>query len=799
MQQQSQSQQQPQSQQQSQQQSQSQQQPPRTQPHQERQLRTPQQQLRPIYALSQPPSSSSDDSDDAPATALPLGPVDRRFEEEIWPNPHDIIFMSSKARAFWGQVPALQDFKSPEILAQHLDFIEPQTVARITARAHELQRAAPTFAKRILDLMLEEQYLGVDSATSEARQNRAGLELREDSDTAARIMSKGMPSDTVRPIIAKAILSLYDAAPKEKFPLYEDPELEKIWQTARRIRRCKRRQVPHNFTEAQVRAASRAFSAGMSVVNKSDLCNQEDCKLRSTAEEGKEVPEHFKQRLILDGRMANAHLQNPAFMDIFRLEVLFDIFARCKQIAEGRGVKSSFYTVAADLRHWFHQIPMPRRFRAAYGSDMGKHRNSNGKLRRRVLFPRTWPMGASPAAGLGQAVTWSLLLHGLESNPQDRKPLGIDWPEDKNFDVYLPWLPLKCGGGVFVLIDNIYVITTENSIARNWERRIRTATTKFNAELKHDKIEVVELSAQQPQNSTDFTGVIFDWNGRRPRDPIDVDPALEAHRTASTAPATWSGTFRSLASIVGQCLWIYRIGCEPLFSNENYRTVSKAAYPSPTETWDSPVSLNTAQAQALLAMYKHCRNSDLTFPHPAALRSCKSIGYLATDAAYAKEIAHLGYAYSFSATDDPVRSKPIVRHGPSQIAIEELRAVLLGLKAMAQEQGGLPDLVMVGIDSTHAKGMIANGIARTDEAIAILKEIHETLGSTRIYLTHVPSALNPSDCLTRREDKVWEPEQWSDLVAKLMKLVPLATVELTAVGARILSEKIPRRRKTNTK
>jgi hypothetical protein len=66
-------------------------------------------------------------------------------------------------------------------------------------------------------------------------------------------------------------------------------------------------------------------------------------------------------------------------------------------------------------------------------------------------------MGSSPSAGIGQAITWSLLLAGIEGDLDARRSLGIDWPEDKlEFDVYLPWLPLKCGGGVFVLIDNIF-------------------------------------------------------------------------------------------------------------------------------------------------------------------------------------------------------------------------------------------------------------------------------------------------------------------------------------------------------
>jgi hypothetical protein len=58
---------------------------------------------------------------------------------------------------------------------------------------------------------------------------------------------------------------------------------------------------------------------------------------------------------------------------------------------------------------------MPEKYRSAYALDLGYQEG------RRVIF------------------------------------VALIWPEDKlEFDVYLPWLPLKCGGGVFVLIDNIF-------------------------------------------------------------------------------------------------------------------------------------------------------------------------------------------------------------------------------------------------------------------------------------------------------------------------------------------------------
>jgi hypothetical protein len=207
-----------------------------------------------------------------------------------------------------------------------------------------------------------------------------------------------------------------------RIPLFvEDPKAKHLFDLKEQIKNLKEgdthpfAHLSKELAEKYAEALKRVFHANIFTVDKSEKCTEEkvpDCPYAAI--------EHYLQRIVVDGRIANAHLQNPAFMEIFTLEVLFDFFARCKAKIEqkltGNAKKTNHCILAlsADLRHWFHQIPMPEKYRSAYALDLGYQEGR-------------------------------------------RRSLGIDWPEDKlEFDVYLPWLPLKCGGGVFVLIDNIF-------------------------------------------------------------------------------------------------------------------------------------------------------------------------------------------------------------------------------------------------------------------------------------------------------------------------------------------------------
>ena len=72
-----------------------------------------------------------------------------------------------------------------------------------------------------------------------------------------------------------------------------------------------------------------------------------------------------------------------------------------------------------------------------------------------VIVPQTAPMGwvASPYGA--QSITWSLVL----LTPSTHKPPGINFGSLSKHQLPFTWIPLSAGGGIFVILDNILVVS----------------------------------------------------------------------------------------------------------------------------------------------------------------------------------------------------------------------------------------------------------------------------------------------------------------------------------------------------
>lgn len=729
-------------------------------------------------------------------------------------------------------------FKTSHQLAAHFDHVEQRTIRSLESKIGLLAAVAPAVTRPILRYAMD---------------GCGAIPRRDEGTIKSKLRSKGIPNSQVGEFRAAALWEFlsppastatptftlsadYVAVPRQssaKQLFMHDSELERIWRASVHLREDNQVALKAmDLSPMQLEKARNSFHAGFNCVNKSTKCT---CKqIKST---------HHLQRLIVDARMANCHLQNPAPMEIFTLEALFSCFGRCKDIATQHSENYSkygttdngaidriisasqkkfpstlssssssspssatttrepkqfpIYTISADLRHFYHQIPLPRELRHYMAINLGK---------RGVVFPTTWPMGASPAAGIAQAITWSLLLAGLEKDVTLRRSLGLHW-EGEELPAILPWFPLydKSGsfcGGIFVLIDNIFVMTTDRVLASKWSDRITQNAQNFNAELKGgvERVNLLPGSAPAPspdspplssssppavssESSVEFSGIKFTWSGRSVKGPIELDEQLA--RPSSTS---WSGSYRNLASILGQCLWHYRVHGDKLYRLVDYRALSKVAYPRQdrSETWNSTTTISGTDFDHLRSMYEACRSTTRVTPH-AALRPCGSYALLATDASYSDANgARIGYVFEVYDVAGNLLGRHTFSSLPcmddSQIAFEELRAVVKATADLRRLYGvNMPDLILLGIDSTHVKGMISHNLARTDTACALLDQLYSALGSSRLYLLYVKSELNPADACTR-DDVDWEESLWSDLKSRMRTLLPVATERFEKFG-----------------
>jgi hypothetical protein len=769
-------------------------------------------------STSQSSSSSSKSDTDQPRTQP--GVIDK----EPLSHPHDGSYISSKLRLpLASNTSNYNIYKGDsDLLYRHIDPIEKDIPARLglkdpfKSNIPELIEHAPAFIRRSLLLISEYDVLERDP---KLRRALPPLLPRPPDEVKRRTEQKGVPSSKSHLTLADAIIK-YIEQPDPQAPIfsvdtatepldaiyYKDPELEKLYKRSVDIRRSTKpgEDASSKYSREQISECAHIFRATAFTAPKADKCDIPNCPVDS------DQP-HHKLRLVADGRIANAHLQNPVPMEVFRLELLFDVVARCKKIVEDRSqadqnsnAKPAFYAVSADQRHWFHQIPLPRRFRASYTvvidtSSRGPNRPLPKNIFKRIYFPRSWPMGASPAAGIGQAVTWAALLHKVEADTKLRRSLGIRLPDGKtSFDTYLPWLPLQCGGGVFVLIDNIFIITTSKKLAENWRNRILSVADTFNIRLKtldkKNNTQVIVNAITPTSGEAEFTGVKFSWAGRRPRDLADKVPALDAlllRPDRLTTNATYTTTFRQLASVLGQCLWQGRIFGLPIYRNSEYKQVSAIAYPvaSKKEDWDSNVEIAGPELQSLLNLYERCSTEQPPTPHPKPLQKIETVAFMASDASYADFKARRGACFTLLKDDTKTVHKfefPTVPDPNTHIGIEELGAVVDGIQEMKKfcsipGSPKFPDLIVLGIDSTHAKGMIVNSVARSPEALSLLQRLDELLGTSRLHLVQVPSLENPADALTR-DDKKWCDELWSNLANRLAAEVPFAIFNMENMG-----------------
>jgi len=404
-------------------------------------------------------------------------------------------------------------------------------------------------------------------------------------------------------------------------------------------------------------------------------------------------------------------------------------------------------------------------------------------------------MGTSPAPGIAQAATWALLLNNIENNYNARAALGIKW--EGSFDTRIPWLPLQDGGGVFVLIDNIFVVTGDSKVATKWTNRILKAARTFGAELKEsaDSKKIISVDIT-PTNGLDidFTGVMFNYNDRRPRKCIDEVDFLENPKDSSSCTCT----YRQLASIVGQCLWMFRVRSEKLYGQKDYRMISRLSFPKDDEKWSSTTTISGEHYEALLRLYQFGKHQHYITDY-TLYGGRNTVVFAATDASYSEAAGGLiGYAFSDvydinKLLDGKIKHvAPVVKHKEevsvdnSQIALEELRAVVEPVENMSKRftTQNMPGLLMLAIDSTHAKGMIYRNLAKTEAACALLDRLYEALGDTQLYLHYIPSKQNPADALSRL-DLDWNDELWNNMSERFCRLLPVVADRFKVQGRHV--------------
>lgn len=590
-------------------------------------------------------------------------------------------------------------------LDKQIDGVDPGVTGRL--RVERLHDLAPECCKDAVKLALPLNRGGVPFSS---------LMASVEKDIAAAIKRKGIPRKSVDPDVRKALRWLNESS--RSSPKAEDGLFETL--------------AEHN---------ARRKKQGLPAIER-DMCL--------------DVGAFFVEkssallRVIIDARLTNA-LVEPKPFSYFALD---DLIAAVSNLSKHQ----TWYAVNVDLRHWFHQIPMPDHLRPCFAVNVSSARDLAGASDSEVLLCRGHPMGYACSPYVAEACTLGMMLHA--GNPiRAGQPLNLSHLLDIDPKILdqlnrpgapLPtWIPFKSGGGLFVMLDNVLVVTPQRATADKWVLRIKGIAGEFNALFKNADTTLRRITLTRGSTeSFEFMGVRWAHSSRQ------VLPLGETEMTLldTLVPGQpWQTTHRHLARVLGLILWFERVAGEPLCypASEGLMRLYSLATPAADATWDSALTIQNADV--LLQYWKRRLGNETFDAVPRTWNPNKPICYFAVDASET-HCAVVQIDRSSGAICDATAIErsdssgaEIGINSDDIIALAEARAIAMALEAAAQQH---PDgcLVVLATDSLTAKAWFEKWYARNPRACLLLRQLHERMGlNFRIALVYVPTDDNVAD------------------------------------------------------
>jgi hypothetical protein len=491
-------------------------------------------------------------------------------------------------------------------------------------------------------------------------------------------------------------------------------------------------------------------------------------------------------RLIVDARWANAWFTgNVPQFSLYTIETVKQVIANL----QGAAGRVPWYALNCDFKHYFHQMRLPERLKKYFAIAIPL---GDGFFM--TIGCNTAPMGFTAIPFIAQCLTWSLVLapHNGVVNPK----LGIDrahlerLAQRRECDGPPAWIPLDCGGAVFVILDNVLVVTNDKERAALWtthlRQRARDAHVQFKFDLakssKHASAEyplddavVRDLITEQCLHTMTPGGTdTFDFNGIRWAHstctvPIEGDEEHDPHRFKNTTSVqfadgrmdqqvSWAGTRRDAASALGRVMWHRRIHGKKLYELDDDSRLLRELYcdlaPPPSDKpgsgWDEPfTTMTAAQLQALLRAWVD----------RAAQRPCTLVPMLTSNPTYvriatdASKSCIASYDYDAQLPDTDVWTQ----HFPSNgvIAVSELAALQLGVQravdARLRRQVPAPIVVIAAVDNTNVRSWVTRGTAENRDAMRRVVELRNYLDQhrARLVVVYVHTTENAADAPSR--------------------------------------------------
>jgi len=481
-----------------------------------------------------------------------------------------------------------------------------------------------------------------------------------------------------------------------------------------------------------------------------------------------------KLRNINDARAANLWLKEPTYMPLFSLPALLQTISDVQR--EARKMEQPFYMFNADNRHWFFQFSIQTPI-----ATMMTLRGRDGSF----YVPNCMMMGWSLAPLIAQTGSWAMILAGGNAP-------GLGPPDQQkklcNRVVLPEWLPFVSAiGGIFVLIDNMFGITTDEDTLGKWtgeNGRLNRQANRFGVRFKPTsrpilltvppeytfeavtarEMESEELPVGWPTKSQrTFNGIEVFYDGWR--------AATRKSDDALTIP--WKGTHRRLAALLGETMWCLRVANRKLLDHAELLPLYKMASPPDLVSWDDDVELTREQCEVLKSHFDLwvCERP-LVSPcapwpaHGGEVRVAVWVtdaagGQLSRSSIAAVCLTGLGDSdFDKLVDEDEMRvfqEEPILQES---IHTKELRGIHLALKKQ-ELRGESVDLVLVLTDNVVAESHAERMISDDPVEIGILRDmdrILQRLGNARLVPVRVGTSECVADVPSRVASGTWKPE-----------------------------------------
>jgi hypothetical protein len=488
-------------------------------------------------------------------------------------------------------------------------------------------------------------------------------------------------------------------------------------------------------------------------------------------------------RMICDGREANSMWNTDAFPSytLPTIESIRQVIANAASGAQSK--REPFYVASTDWRNAFFQVPLPRRLRRYCVHKLGRHD---------FVWPTTLPMGLKISPFIMSALSWATVLYtrdgkllpGIDAStlslPRDSSDVN-----DPAWQTFPTWLPLHGGGGIFVIIDNIFVVSPRRDVVERilgnifdnayaWRlafklKRYTRSATGYEGYFPKDAESFAALRSTvlsecfhvmdcDNAEGAVFCGVRWFYDGYRLDAPNDserdaLDPFLSAGH--------WKSTYRQLMSFMGLVAWHRRVLFEDPLDDPlgaHLHELHRRAVPSTPackQAWKEIVEVREAKLlnalreawsdrwRATKCAY-HAQNADyawrLLLATDASSGSGDCPGFLSAVVMNEFGRVHMPMRWPF----------PRGFSASSPIAHLELLAVIYGV-GLCQRlmEGRGRGLVTLACDNQNCLAWLGARRHFGATVSAMLRRLRELLDGTRLFGVYVRSASNVADPYSR--------------------------------------------------